>query len=77
MWWHGPWNWGAWLAMTATMVVFWALVIWAVVSVVRGIGPGSDRRAEAILAERFARGEIDEDEYPRRLDTLRRAGSRV
>ncbi|MGW1028788.1 SHOCT domain-containing protein [Streptomyces sp. NPDC002577] len=29
------------------------------------------RRAEDLLAERFARGEIDEDEYERRLALLR------
>ncbi|MEV7238805.1 hypothetical protein AB0N06_34310 [Streptomyces sp. NPDC051020] len=29
------------------------------------------RRAEDLLAERFARGEIDEDEYKRRLALLR------
>ncbi|WP_234048882.1 SHOCT domain-containing protein [Streptomyces liliifuscus] len=29
------------------------------------------RRAEDVLAERFARGEIDEDEYKRRLTLLR------
>ncbi|KIE23812.1 hypothetical protein LK08_28115 [Streptomyces sp. MUSC 125] len=34
-------------------------------------GGGQDRRAENLLAERFARGEIDEDEYKRRLTTLR------
>jgi putative membrane protein len=37
-----------------------------------GPGPGSGRtRAEEVLAERFARGEIDEDEYKRRLELLR------
>ncbi|WP_369221211.1 SHOCT domain-containing protein [Streptomyces sp. R39] len=36
-----------------------------------GRPPGGRRR---ILAERYARGEIDEEEYRRRLDTLR--GSR-
>ncbi|MEU6973769.1 SHOCT domain-containing protein [Kitasatospora aureofaciens] len=34
----------------------------------RGWGSG---RAEDVLAERFARGEIDEDEYKRRLALLR------
>jgi putative membrane protein len=29
--------------------------------------------AEQVLAERFARGEIDADEYRQRLDTLRQA----
>ncbi|MGW7367274.1 SHOCT domain-containing protein [Streptomyces sp. NPDC054841] len=32
------------------------------------------RRAEDLLAERFARGEIDEDEYRRRLALLREQG---
>ncbi|AWN30553.1 putative membrane protein [Streptomyces sp. SceaMP-e96] len=32
---------------------------------------GGSRRAEELLAERFARGEIDEDEYKRRLTLLR------
>ncbi|MET8949966.1 SHOCT domain-containing protein [Streptomyces sp. NPDC004393] len=36
-----------------------------------GFGWGTDRRAEDLLAERFARGEIDEDEYRRRLSVLR------
>ena len=31
--------------------------------------------AEQLLAERFARGEIDEDEYRQRLAALRGAGS--
>ncbi|MGW0632941.1 SHOCT domain-containing protein [Streptomyces sp. NPDC002758] len=34
--------------------------------------PGwGSKRAEDLLAERFARGEIDEDEYKRRLTLLR------
>ncbi|MFI1628217.1 SHOCT domain-containing protein [Streptomyces noursei] len=33
--------------------------------------PGHGRSAEQILAERYARGEIDEGEYQRRLATLR------
>lgn len=31
---------------------------------------------EQLLAERFARGEVDEQEYHRRLDTLRTAQTR-
>ncbi len=70
MWW-GDWSWGAWVAMTFTMLAFWALVIWAVASFVRSIGPGRARDAEDILAERFARGEIDEDEFRHRRELLR------
>ncbi|MGV9255629.1 SHOCT domain-containing protein [Streptomyces sp. NPDC003697] len=36
-----------------------------------GEGGWQDRRAENLLAERFARGEIDDDEYRRRLALLR------
>lgn len=36
-----------------------------------GEGGWQDRRAESLLAERFARGEIEEDEYKRRLALLR------
>lgn len=75
MWWyHGNWGWGAWLLMTAGMVAFWGLVIWAVVTLTRNAGtPASPDRArspEEILAERLATGEIDEDEYRRRLEVL-------
>ena len=76
MWWnHDGWS---WFWMTIAMVGFWALVIAAVVAVVRSgaaSGPVSDpgprRRPEEILAERFARGEIDADECHARLDALR------
>ena len=50
-----------------------ALVITAVVLVVRHYrsGPQAARGAESLLAERFARGEIDEAEFQRRRDALR------
>ena len=74
--WHAEWGWGAWLAMTGGMLVFWGLVIWGVVSLVRGAtSSGSSgapaARPEETLAARFAAGEIDDDEYQRRLETLR------
>lgn len=77
MWWNGEWNGGAWLAMSVSMVVFWGLVIWAVLSVVRNTrAPFSERSGavgpEEILKERFARGEIDAEEYEQRRDVLRR-----
>lgn len=71
MWWGGDWSWGAWLLMTVTMFGFWALVIWAVASFVRGGRDDRPRGAEDVLAERFARGEIDEEEFQRRRDLLR------
>lgn len=77
MWWHGDWNGWAWLAMTVSMVAFWGLLIWGVLSVVRSAGGGSAVSTgppdpEQILRERFARGEIDADEFEQRLEVLRR-----
>ena len=77
MWWHGDWNGWAWLAMSASMVLFWGLVIWAVLSIVRSTSSSersasTDRDPEQILRERFARGEVDAEEYERRRDLLRR-----
>jgi putative membrane protein len=64
--------------------LFWLIVLVLVVTLVArrwrhgwegGSAPWSagspSRRAEAVLAERFARGEIDEAEYHARLDALR------
>jgi uncharacterized membrane protein len=75
------WGWGSWILTTGTMVVFWALVITAVVLVARYLLSLSQRptgtraagasNAEQLLAERYARGEIDDDEYKRRLELLR------
>jgi putative membrane protein len=68
--------WG-WVGMTLGMVAFWALVIGAVVWLVRGLSRGNERRdlssspdPRRVLAERFARGEIDEAEYRDRLTVL-------
>nr|WP_199178083.1 SHOCT domain-containing protein [Mycobacterium sp. QGD 101] len=81
MWYDTDWGWGGWALMTVGMVLFWVVVITAVVLAVRylasprgtaanppGYGP---TRAEDVLAERFARGEIDEDQYRRHLALIR------
>ncbi|MFF1278872.1 SHOCT domain-containing protein [Streptomyces marokkonensis] len=75
---HGMNGWG-WFAMSLGMALLWALLIVAGVLIVRAVGrvPGAphppDGRpsAELLLGERFARGDIDEDEYRRRLAVLR------
>lgn len=74
MWsWQGDWGWGAWLVMSLGMLAFWTLVIWLFLNAGRtsqdAVTP-SEREPEKTLANRFARGEIDEDEYHRRSDTL-------
>jgi len=71
--------WG-YVVMTASMVMFWGLVILAIVAaarqVTRSAPPSGDAgaarpAAEQVLAERFARGDVDEPEYSRRLSALR------
>ncbi|MFP5318185.1 MAG: SHOCT domain-containing protein [Acidimicrobiia bacterium] len=76
-WWHDGWGWGGWLLMVVGNVVFWGLVLWAVVALVPVTGPGREatQDPEGVLATRFAAGEIDQDEYERRLDALRGVGS--
>jgi putative membrane protein len=80
MMWGWDWDWGAWLAMSVMMLLFWGLVVTGIVVLVRYVGGdrGGGRRgrgdradAENVLAERFTHGEIDEDEYKRRLELLR------
>ncbi len=80
----GP-HWGLWFVMIVAALVFFGILAWVVVSIFRqrdqhGVGvtqpppaAGSDV-ALRILDERFARGEIEVDEYTRRRDLLRGAG---
>ena len=77
MWWHGgTGGWWMWLTMMVAMIAFWGVVLWALIAVVRGTGrtEPSGPDPERVLAERFARGEIDEEEYRRRRDVLVASG---
>ena len=81
MWdWNGA-SWWWWFAMSGGMLLFWGFVAWVVLQVVRSDRGGAATPApdpEAILAGRFARGEIDADEYHERLEVLRgRHGSKA
>jgi putative membrane protein len=63
---------GWWWVMGIGWLVFLGLIAVVVVLLVRrGTGSGRSAGAEDVLAERYARGEIDDDEYRRRLDVLR------
>ncbi|ROQ26336.1 putative membrane protein [Streptomyces sp. PanSC19] len=80
MFWYGDGmnGWG-WFAMSAGTVLFWGLLITGAVMFFRSLdraaerprGSGTAPSAERILGERLARGEIDEEEYRRRLTVLR------
>ena len=73
-WFYGGMGWTGWLMMTLVMVAFWALVVYAVVAITRSDRPTRDKTEDEdplrILDRRFARGEIDEDEYHRRHGAL-------
>lgn len=76
---HGL-GWGGWISAVLALVVI-ALVIAGVVVAVRYLTRGQSGRgagntaqtfaAENILAERLARGEIDDAEFQQRMATLR------
>jgi len=70
---------GAWgyVLMALNMVVFWGLLIGGIALLVRYLRGGREQPPpsattdpEHVLGERFARGEIDEDEYRNRLQVL-------
>ena len=77
-WGNGVGGWGM-LLMTVGGLLFWGLIIAGIVVLVRHVGRGAQLSSaaaqvpppEQVLADRFARGEIDEDEYGRRLQFLR------
>lgn len=74
------WGPGRWIVMGLMMLAFWGLLAALVVYLVRNLGhrPGDDRSAEVkrpddamrILDERFARGDIDADDYNQRREVL-------
>ncbi|WP_406481015.1 SHOCT domain-containing protein [Streptomyces sp. NBC_01615] len=75
---HDMSGWG-WFAMSLSSIVFWALLVAIAVLLFRTVNrghtgtnpPPPEVTPERLLAERFARGEIDEDEYWRRMAVLR------
>ncbi|MTE14287.1 SHOCT domain-containing protein [Nocardia aurantiaca] len=84
MYWYGHdmSGWGyAWMGVG--MLVFWAVLIVGIALAVRFAVSDRDRPGryespspQELLAQRFARGEIDENEYTNRLAALRASGVR-
>ena len=70
----GGFGWG-WF-MTVFCILFWGLVIWGIVALVRGQSGsrGSDSSkadsALEVLKKRYARGEIDKEEYEEKKKDL-------
>jgi putative membrane protein len=67
MWWTQGWGWGGWLGMSLVMLVFWAAVIWLIVSLTgfwsTPDAPSARQRAEQVLADRFGDGDITAADY--------------
>jgi putative membrane protein len=77
--WHDGWGWGVggFVMMILMMGLFWAAIVATIVWGIRQFrprdasSPGGSTSAMRILEERFARGEIDADEFQRRREILR------
>ncbi len=79
MWDMGAWGWGGMIFFPIMMIVFIALAVVAVVLLARGFGgPGHGgslhgppgKTPPDILKERFAKGEIDKEEFEERRRVL-------
>jgi putative membrane protein len=72
-------SWGAWPFLAPLWIFLWIIVVAAAIRFLalrrdgRGCGPrpAKGQSAYEILAERLARGEIDENEYRSKQDLLR------
>ena len=71
---HPMWWWGWGLGMMAMTLLFWAIVIVGLIIGVRWLlGKGREERSDSalqILRERYARGEINKEEFEARKKDL-------
>ena len=86
MMWHGNWSGADWVLMSIAMLMFWAAVIAGTLWLIRATrarvgnrrdGVSLDKRdqpnaatASDILDSRYAHGELSDDDYRTRRDTL-------
>jgi putative membrane protein len=80
----GGWSAGSWLGMGLGMLIFWGLVITAVIALWHWVGQGRQQAAGSeqrplspgsptalrMLDERYAGGDLTEEDYRRRRDVL-------
>ena len=85
---YGGNHWGLWIIMIVGMAVFLGALAWIIVTLLRHqgspptntppptgpTGPPPGQGALDILNDRFARGEIDEEEYTRRRSLIEGTG---
>jgi putative membrane protein len=68
-WGHGP---GPWALIPLTFFLVWiAVIAFAVWRFRRGGAPWARHSGQSVLAERYARGEISDEEYRTRRDVLK------
>lgn len=85
MWDNGSWSAADWMLMGFAMLLFWALVVTGIIWAVRSASGSAARRdsvslhkptppsrasAQDILDERYARGELSDEEYRQRRELL-------
>ncbi|MDZ4254891.1 MAG: SHOCT domain-containing protein [Sulfuritalea sp.] len=74
---NGFWGWGLGFG-PVFMLLFWGLLIVGIIALIRWLGKGSspsqarERTAVEIVQERYARGEIDRQEYEQKMQDLER-----
>lgn len=79
-WGGGALHWWGWFIGFLLTVGFWALIVFLLVTLFRSFAAKDHEHhpeaedPERALARRFANGEIDEEEFHRRLDVLRSHG---
>lgn len=72
---NNPMGWLGWGVGGLIMIIFWVLIIWAIVAFFRGCRgssywrEGKDQALE-ILKERYAKGEIDKKEFEEKKKDL-------
>ncbi len=76
---YGPWSWGFGIIPMILMVIFWVAVIAGIVVLIRWVWGQTGRPAPPssggdtaldILKKRYARGEIEKEEFDRRRRDL-------
>lgn len=77
--WHSWWG-GWWVVLPPVLLAVVGVVVWFIVTIGGTLtsppmGPDLEGSAGRILAERYARGEIGDDEYRHRRDMLRGAAA--
>lgn len=68
----GAWGWLPMLVMMLLWIALLAVAVAAIYWLLKKATDDTRGDAESILRERYARGEIDEDEYRERMDNLSR-----